>query len=97
MDKILASIATRLKYITNNAESKFIAKQVSIIDLKLNDIRNRVIKTQELLDSVCDKIINQDINLMKRVPGETNMVYKKMDELAGFIDEIKDAYFNTNE
>lgn len=96
MEKILASIATRLKYIKNNAAAAYVIKEADIIDIKLDDIRNRVIKTQELLDNVCDKIINQDISNMKGVQGETSMVYKKMDELAGFVEEIKGAYFNEN-
>ena len=96
LEKILASIATRLKYIKNNAAAKYVVKEANIIDIKLDDIRNRVIKTQQLLDMVCDKIINQDISNMKGVQGETAMVYKKMDELAGFVEEIKSAYFNEN-
>ena len=37
-----------------------------------------------------------DIGRMKGVSGETNMVYKKMDELAEFVASIKDTYFKEN-
>ena len=60
----------------------------------MEDIKAKNIKTKEVLDNYCDNIINRDIDLMKRViTDETNMVYKKMDELAGFIADIKTSYF----
>lgn len=93
MKKLLNSIDTRIKYITNNSDNTFIQKECKVINIKLDDIRNKVIKTYSLLDEVCDRIISLDIGNMKRVPGQTNMVYKKMDELAGFILQIKDKYF----
>ena len=34
MEKILASIATRLKYIKNNAVAAYVIKEADIIDLK---------------------------------------------------------------
>lgn len=93
MDKILNSINTRLTYIRSNSSNTYILKQCDIIDEKLDEIRNKKYETSEMVNQVCDNIINRDISLMKRVAGETNMVYKKMDELAGFIDELKTLYF----
>ena len=97
MKKLLSSIDTRIKYITNNSDNTFIQKECKVINIKLDDIRNKVIKTYSLLDEVCNRIISLDIDNMKRVPGQTNMVYKKMDELAGFILQIKDKYFETED
>ena len=96
LDKLLSSIATRIKYIANNAQSSFVVKEAGIVDKKLDDVRNRVIKTPELLNQVCDKIISVDIYNMRHVLGETNMVYKKVDELEAYIVDLKAAYFNQN-
>ncbi len=93
MDKLLSSIATRLTYITSNTENAYIIKVCDIIDIKLDAFRNKEYTTHELVDSVCNKIINYDIHNMKGVSGQTNMVYKKMDELANFIEQIKTTYF----
>ena len=94
MDKLLNSINTRLNYLTSNSTNTFILKQCGVIRTKMEDIKAKNIKTKEVLDSYCDNIINRDIDLMKRViTDETNMVYKKMDELAGFIADIKTVYF----
>lgn len=94
MEKLLNSINTRLNYITNNSTNTFILKQCDVIRTKMEDIKNNNIKTKEVLDGYCDNIINRDIDLMRRViTDETNMVYKKMDELAGFIADIKTTYF----
>lgn len=92
MEKLLNSISTRLKYIFSNTNNKYIDHQLEIIEEKLTPIKEHTIKTQELLDDECDRILKV-IDLMKRVNGETNMVYKKMDELAGYIAEIKTEYF----
>ena len=94
MDKLLNSINTRLNYLTSNSTNTFILKQCDVIRTKMEDIKAKNIKTKEVLDNYCDNIINRDIDLMKRViTDETNMVYKKMDELAGFIADIKTVYF----
>ena len=94
MDKLLNSINTRLNYLTSNSTNTFILKQCDVIRTKMEDIKAKNIKTKEVLDKYCDNIINRDIDLMKRViTDETNMVYKKMDELAGFIADIKPVYF----
>ena len=94
MDKLLNSINTRVNYLTSNSTNTFILKQCSVIRTKMKDIKAKNIKTKEVLDNYCDNIINRDIDLMKRViTDETNMVYKKMDELAGFIADIKTVYF----
>ena len=94
MEKLLNSINTRLNYITNNSTNAFILKQCDVIRTKMEDIKNTNIKTKEVLDPYCDNIIYRDIDLMRRViTDETNMVYKKMDELAGFIADIKTTYF----
>lgn len=95
MEKLLNSINTRINYILNNSDNDYIAKECNVINIKLDDIRNKVIKTQELLNEVCNKIINNDIDKLKRVPGQTDMVYKKMNELANFIEQIKELYFET--
>ena len=92
MEKLLNSISTRLKYIFSNTNNKYIDCQLSIIEEKLVPIKDHTIKTQELLNDECDRILNV-IKFMKRVNGETNMVYKKMDELAGYVAEIKTEYF----
>ena len=34
---------------------------------------------------------------MKGVNGQTNMVYKKMQELSDFVEQIKTIYFATGE
>ena len=93
MEKLLASIATRLKYIRNNSKNNFILKSCDIIDMKLDEIRAKKYTSISIVTDICDKIVNYDISRMKRVAGETDMVYKKMDELAGFIAEIKEKYF----
>lgn len=93
MEKLLSSINTRLSYIRNNSSNAYILKQCDIIDEKLESIRIKFYNTDTVVNEVCDKIINYDISNMKGVSGETNMVYKKMDELANFIADIKVAYF----
>lgn len=96
MEKLLASINTRLKYITNNSDNSFIHKRCDIINIKLDEIRERKYETYDTVAALCDRIINFDIDLMKRTPDQTNMVYKKMDELAGFVEQIKSKYFEEN-
>lgn len=96
MKKLLNSINTRIKYILNNSNNDYITKECNIINIKLDDIRNRMIKTEELLNEVCDKIIDNDIYKLKRVPDQPNMVYKKMNELENFIKQIKELYFKSD-
>ena len=96
MDKLLASIATRIKYIRNNTDNAYLNKALDIIELKLQEIKDRKYNTQEVIDNICDTIINFDIARMKGVSGQTDMVYRKMNELANFIDQIKVVYFDEN-
>lgn len=92
MDKLLNSITTRINYIYNNTGNKYIDRMIEVIKEKLNPIKNKEVKTQDLLDDICNRIIN-DVKLLKRVNGETAMVYKKMDELIEFIEQVKVEYF----
>lgn len=95
MEKLLNSIKTRLEYLINHTDNKFIIDTSKMIDEKLNAIRNRTIVSQGTLNFFCDYIINKDIEKMKRViTEETKLEYRKMDELAGFIAQIKDMYFS---
>ena len=94
MDKLLSSIETRLKYICSNTENSFLISQCNIIRGKLDEIKDRKYNTLELIQSICNNIINNDIDKMRRViSDETNMVYKKMDELNNFISQIPELYF----
>lgn len=93
MDKILASIATRIKYIRNNTTTPFILDSLKVIEIKLDEFKDKKYTSVAVVENICDHIVSYDISRMKRVMGETNMVYKKMDELAGFVQEIKTAYF----
>ena len=96
MEKLLASIATRMKYIRSNSENAFILKSLDIIDIKLSELKERKYTSVAVVESICDHVVSYDIQRMKGVTGESNMVYKKMDELAGFIEELKTAYFEEN-
>lgn len=96
MDKLLNSIETRIKYIIKNSENAFVEKTCNIIRVKLEGIKARQYTTEGVVNSICDNIINNDIDKMKRVLGLTNMTYKKMDELSGFINDIRSAYFEEN-
>ena len=96
MIKLLNSINTRIKYIINNSHTKFIHHRCDIINIKLDELKDRKFKDQETVNAICNSIINNDISMMKGVLGETNMVYKKMDELAEFVEQIKTAYFEEN-
>ncbi|MBR6289227.1 MAG: hypothetical protein IKR19_07830 [Acholeplasmatales bacterium] len=93
MDKLLASINTRLTYIENHTENAFILNICRIIREKLVDIKNRKYTSQSTINDICDRIINSDINKMQRVSGEAKLVYTKMSELAAFIEQIKEKYF----
>lgn len=97
MIKLLSSINTRLDYISNNSKNAYILKQVEIVRMKMKEFADWKYSTPEVVDKICDKIVSYDISNMKRVSGETNMVYKKMDELAGFVQDIKVTYFAENE
>lgn len=96
MEKLLASIDTRLNYITNNSKNAFILKRVQIISRKMDDVKNMVYGMNEIKPA-CDKIIDYDISMMQRVAGETNMVYKKMQELADFVAQIPNLYEKNEE
>lgn len=93
MEKLLSKIETRLKYLENNSENAFMKKYVNILREKMKYMAERTYTTQEVVDSACDSMINKDLTMMRGVPGQTNMVYKKIDELQGFIEEIKTTYF----
>ena len=93
MDKLLASINTRLTYIETRSENDYILNICRIIREKIQEIKDRKYSSQSTINDVCDRIINSDINKMHRVPGEYKLVYTKMSELAGFVEQIKDKYF----
>lgn len=93
MDKLLNSINTRLTYIENHTENAYILHICKIIREKMQDIKDRIYHSQATINDICDRIVNVDINKMQRVSGETDMVYKKMSELANFVLQIKDKYF----
>ena len=97
MDKLLASINTRLNYIENHTENAYILNVCRVIRAKMAEIKAKVYKTPETVNDLCNRIIDVDINKMQRVPGEAKMVYTKMSELAGFVEQIKDKYFEENE
>ena len=91
MDKIFNSINTRIKYIKTNSSNEFIIKVCDMIWKKLQQIKNGTLKNKSDIIYLCDNIIDKDINKMKRVLGETDMVYKKMNELESFIVDLKNA------
>lgn len=97
MEKLLSSIKTRLTYITTNSDNAFILKRCETVNMELDSIRNKQFSTMEGVKQVTDRIINVDVSIMKRVAGQTNMVYKKMDELANFVSQIPDLYFLNND
>lgn len=97
MEKLLSSIKTRLTYITTNSDNAFILKRCETVNMELDSIRNKQFSTMEAVKQVTDRIINVDVSIMKRVAGQTNMVYKKMDELANFVSQIPDLYFLNND
>lgn len=92
MDKIISSAITRLNYITNNTENAYILKQCKIISIKIDDIKAKKYIDMENLNYACNSIID-DINNMKGVSEQTNMLYKKMNELEGYINQIREVYF----
>lgn len=92
MDKIISSAITRLNYITNNTENSYILKQCKIISIKIDDIKAKKYIDMENLNYACNSIID-DINNMKGVSEQTNMLYKKMNELEGYINQIREVYF----
>lgn len=94
MDKLMNSINTRIKYILNNSDNEFIKHRCEIINIKLDELKERKYKDNDTVYFICNNIINVDIAKMKGVSGQTNMVYKKMDELAGFIEDLKTVYFD---
>lgn len=94
MDKLMNSINTRIKYILNNSDNEFIKHRCEIINTKLDELKERKYKDKDTVYFICNNIINADIAKMKGVSGQTNMVYKKMDELAGFIEDLKTVYFD---
>ena len=97
MDKILNSINTRIKYILNNSDNDFIRHRCDIINTKIDELRDKRHYDKDTVEFICNNIINVDCRYLKGVPGQTNMVYKKVDELAGFVNDLKVAYFDTNE
>lgn len=97
MEKLLSSIKTRLTYITTNSDNAFILKRCETVNMELDSIRNKQFSTMEAVKQVTDRIINVDVSIMKRVAGQTNMVYKKMGELANFVSQIPDLYFLNND
>ena len=94
MDKLMNSINTRIKYILNNSNNEFIIHRCEIINTKLDELKERKYKDKETVYFICSNIIYVDIAKMKGVSGQTNMVYKKMDELTGFIEDLKTVYFD---
>ena len=97
MEKLLSSIKTRLTYITTNSDNAFILKRCETVNMELDSIRNKQFSTMEAVKQVTDRIMNVDVSIMKRVAGQTNLVYKKMDELANFVSQIPDLYFLNND
>lgn len=96
MESLLNSINTRLNYIINHTDNNFIIKTCNVISEKLKPIKQREIKTEKLLNNVCNEIINRDIARMKSVINidkETKTVVRKMDELTSMIEQIKASYF----
>lgn len=93
MTELLSNIETILTYIKSNTENEYIIKVCGIIDLKLDAFRNKEYTTHELVNQVCDKIINYDIRNMKGVSGQADTVYEKMNELSSLIEQIKIVYF----
>lgn len=97
MDKLLASINTRITYIENHTDNAYILNICRIIREKIKDIKDQIYTSQATINDICDRIVNTDINKMKRVGGQTDMVYRKMSELADFVEQIKDKYFEKDE
>lgn len=97
MTKLMNSINTRIKYILNNSDNAYLENQCRIINLKLDELKERKYEDEMTVKFICNNIISGNINKMKRVSGQTNMVYKKMDELAEFIEQLKTVYFEGEE
>ena len=97
LEKLLSKINTRLTYITNNTENAFILKEVKIITTKMEYFAAKTYKEVKTVEDACNKIISYDIGNMKGVAGQTTMVYKKMDELAEFVEQLKTVYFEAED
>lgn len=93
LDNLCSRINTRINYVKNNTENAFITKSLGTIGIKLDMFKAKSYKEQETVNYACDRIINYDIRNMKGVQGLTNMVYKKMDEMAEFFEMMKTVYF----
>ena len=94
MLELLSNIDNVLDYIKSNSTNAYILKEVNIINIKLDDIRNKVVDSEDLLNFICDKIVGYDISTMKRVTGQKKDIYNKYIVLEGYIKDIKLNYFN---
>lgn len=93
MDTIIKNIADCIKDIVSNTGNSFILKECNIISIKVDELNKRTYTTEELVDTIVDKIISQDIHNMKSVPGLDTKVLSKIDDLEAEILKIKDEYF----
>ena len=93
MDEILTCVESDLEFIESNSDNAYILKSCNIIRIKLEDIKNKKYKTQEVVYGICDKIVDYDIHNMRSVPGLSDELYSKIDELAIHAEQIKVAYF----
>ena len=93
MDEIIKCVETDIEFIRNNTDNAYILKSCDILAIKLQDIKERKYKTEEVVYGFCDKMVNYDIHNMRSVPELSDELYAKIDELAVHAEQIKTAYF----
>lgn len=93
MDEIIKCVEADIESIRANTENAYILKSCDILTIKLEDIKERKYKTEEVVYGFCDKMVNYDIHNMRSVPELSDELYAKIDELALHAEQIKAAYF----
>ena len=93
MDEIIKCVEADIEFIRNNTDNAYILKSCDIITIKLQDIKERKYKTEEVVYVFCDKMVNYDIHNMRSVPELSDELYTKIDELSTHAEQIKTAYF----
>ena len=93
MDEIIKCVESDIEFIKNNTDNAYIIKSCCILNIKLEDIKERKYKTVEVVYKFCDKMVNYDIHNMRSVPELSDELYAKIDELSIHAEQIKTAYF----
>ena len=93
MDEIIKCVEADIEFIKNNTDNAYILKCCDILTIKLQDIKDKKYKTEEVVYGFCDKMVNYDIHNMRSVPELSDELYAKIDELSIHAEQIKTAYF----